>query len=147
MFYGSNAQTFKYAKKLRGNMTVGEKILWNHLSNKQLQGYRFKRQHPIRNYIADFYCHKVNLVIEVDGKIHETEKQMIHDKDRTAAIEELGCRVLRFTNDDVFNVLGEVITSIKNELTHSLKPPAGRRASPLEEVGGASTLEKKNDTI
>lgn len=74
MFYGSNAKTFQYAHALRARMTDAEKKLWDRLSNKQLEGYRSKRQHPIANYIADFYCHQAKLIIEVDGKIHEQER-------------------------------------------------------------------------
>jgi very-short-patch-repair endonuclease len=129
-------------------MTLAEKILWNHLSNKQMDGYRFKRQHPIRNYIADFYCHKANLVIEVDGKIHETEKQMERDREKTAAIEEIGCRILRFTNDEVFNAIDQVIQTIKNELHRAaLSLPQGGKPPLQGRLEGHLPVEKKNNTI
>ncbi|MGC1242591.1 MAG: DUF559 domain-containing protein, partial [Chryseosolibacter sp.] len=83
MFYQSNAKTFRFAKQLRAEMTGAEKFLWSHLSNKQIEGYRFKRQHPIMNYIADFYCHKAKLIIEVDGKIHERPDRIAHDNERS----------------------------------------------------------------
>ena len=138
MFYGPSAQTFKYAKQLRGKMTVAEEILWKYLSKNQMNGYRFKRQHPIRNYIADFYCHKATLLVEVDGGIHETEKQMERDREKTAAIEGSGCRILRFTNDHVVNGIDQVLNTIKNEL-----PPFGRQASHLGEVGGRGIHVRK----
>ena len=117
MFYGSNAQTFRFAKKLRREMTEAEQFLWWHLSRNQINGHRFKRQHPIRNYIADFYCHEAKLIIEVDGGIHEQEEQRIRDRERTFAIEKLGCRVLRFSNSDVTNNIEQVLKTIKKALT------------------------------
>ena len=116
MFYGSNARTFRFAKKLRREMTEAERFLWWHLSRNQVDGFRFKRQHPIRNYIADFYCHKAKLIIEVDGAIHDQEEQRIRDQERTFAIEELGCRVLRLRNSDVTNNIEQVLNMIRNEL-------------------------------
>ena len=68
------------------------------------------------NYIADFYCHKTKLVIEVDGGIHDHEQQMIRDRERTAIIEALGCRVLRFSNNEVISDIESVLTSIKKAL-------------------------------
>jgi very-short-patch-repair endonuclease len=133
MFYISNAKTFQYAHALRANMTWAENKLWARLSNKQLNGCRFKRQHPIANYITDFYCHKAKLIIEVDGKIHEEAMRIIYDQDRTKAIEQLGCRVLRFTNEDVLDRIDDVISAIRKEI-----------ASPSGEVGGAI---KQNTTI
>lgn len=97
-------------------MTEAEAKLWTRLSNKQLNGYRFKRQHPIVNYIADFYCHKAKMIIEVDGKIHEQEQQIAHDNERTRKIEQFGCRVLRFTNAEVMNQIEEVLKKIEKEL-------------------------------
>ena len=132
MFYSSNAKTFQYAHKLRRQMTDAEKSLWKHLCRNQLDGYRFKRQHPIINYIADFYCHKAKLIIEVDGKIHEQNEQIIHDRERTTKIETLGCRVMRFTNTEVMNQIEYVIMSIRKELPTSKE----NIASPLGEVGG-----------
>lgn len=124
MFYGSKAITFKNAKRLREKMTEAEKILWSRLSNKQINGYRFKRQHPIAKFIADFYCHQANLIIEVDGGIHQQKNQIIYDKERTLVLEALGCRILRFTNNEVANQIEEVIKTIKNE-THPLNPLKG----------------------
>lgn len=130
MFYGSNARTFRFAKKLRNNMTDAEQILWNRLSNKQL-GCRFKRQHPICNFIADFYCHKAKLVIEVDGAIHERADRIIRDNDRTEKIQESsGCLILRFTNNEVKHDIENVILTIKRALA--------RATSPSGEAGGAN---------
>ena len=123
MFYGSNSQTFRYAKKLRQKMTPAEESLWYHLSKKQINGYRFKRQHPIRNYIADFYCHKAKLIREVDGRIHEQEKQRSRDLEKNMALEELGCRVLRFSNDEVTYNIEQVLAIIRIELNKKTNRP------------------------
>lgn len=98
MFYGAMPITFKNARRLRSEMTNAEKILWNRLSKKQLDNYRFKRQHPVANFIADFYCHRAKLIIEVDGGIHGQPEQIIYDVNRTMELEALGIKVLRFTN-------------------------------------------------
>ena len=73
MFYGAKPELFARAKYLRENMTESEQLLWHKLRNNQLK-YRFKAQHPIDIFIADFYCHQKQLVIEIDGKIHEQRK-------------------------------------------------------------------------
>jgi very-short-patch-repair endonuclease len=70
MFYRARKSIFLKAVELRNNPTKAEIILWEQLKNKDLFGVRFKRQHPIDIFIADFYCHKYKLVIEVDGEIH-----------------------------------------------------------------------------
>ena len=69
MFYGASNLIFENAKLLRNRLTLSESLLWEYLSNKQL-GVKFRRQHPISRYIADFYCHEVKLIIELDGSIH-----------------------------------------------------------------------------
>ena len=70
MFYGASAFVFRNAEKLRNNMTPTEVKLWYALSNNQLNGFRFKNQHPISKFVVDFYCHKARLVIELDGEVH-----------------------------------------------------------------------------
>ena len=72
MFYGAKRNIFQRAKELRKNMTVTEQLLWRRLNKKQL-GVRFKRQHPIDIFIADFYCHQYKLVVEVDGEYHKEQ--------------------------------------------------------------------------
>lgn len=119
-------------------MTDAERILWNRLSNKQL-GCRFKRQHPVTNYIVDFYCHKAQLIIEVDGEIHEREDRIIRDRDRTEKIEESsGCVVLRFTNNEVKHDIENVILTIKRALA--------RETSPSGEAGGAIPVNKEKNS-
>lgn len=69
MFYGAPPYIFEKARKLRETMTPAEQILWKYLKKRQLKGCKFRRQHPLSEFIADFYCHSLKLVIEVDGGI------------------------------------------------------------------------------
>jgi very-short-patch-repair endonuclease len=79
-------------------------------------GFKFRRQHPFACYILDFYCHKLQLVIEVDGKIHEREDVKLNDNDREAYLAKAGLTILRFTNDEVKLDLQKVIEAIERYL-------------------------------
>ena len=79
-------------------------------------GYKFRRQHPISGYILDFYCHKLRLSIEVDGKYHMNLEQKRKDKERTKYLNSLKIKEIRFKNEDVLNNLNETILQIQNEL-------------------------------
>jgi very-short-patch-repair endonuclease len=114
MWKGAPASIFANAIKLRETQTEAEELLWLALKNNQVDGYKFRRQHPISLYIADFYCHKLKLVIEIDGGYHLVEEQQVLDKERTATIEFLGLKVIRFTNEEVLMKLPEVIDNIKS---------------------------------
>lgn len=114
MWKGASPIIFSRAKRLRENMTVTEIILWEELKKKKLLGYKFRRQHPISNYIVDFYCHKLKLVIEVDGGYHNHFKQRELDKKRTEIIEFQGLKVIRFTNEEIAENLSTVIKEIKS---------------------------------
>jgi len=119
MFYGANKVIFENAKTLRNNLTAEETILWTTLK-QCFRDYKFRRQHPISNYIADFYCHKLKLVIEVDGSIHYLKRNITEDKLRQEHLEHLGITVLRFTNEQVRNgietVLEKIVDFIKNRI-------------------------------
>ena len=82
MYYGAKPGTLEAARLLRENMTYPEKLLWEKLKGKQICGLRFRRQHPIDLFIADFYCHEARLVVEVDGEIHKQKKE--YDDGRSA---------------------------------------------------------------
>ena len=103
MFYGAKPDIFKKAKKLRENMTDAEKKLWFTLCENKLMNFRFKPQHPIDIFIVDFYCHKLKLVLEVDGNVHNLKEQREYDKGREAELTYLGIKVVRFTNKEVLN--------------------------------------------
>ena len=100
-----------FARELRKNMTPSEKILWERIRRKSL-GIEFHRQVPILNFIVDFYCHEIGLVIEIDGSIHK--HNFLEDAERQGKMEAHGIRFLRFTNDEVLNSLERVIKEIEN---------------------------------
>ena len=115
MFYGALPIHFELAKKLRNNQTEAELYLWDNLQRLTYLNIRFKRQHPVLYFIADFYCHSCKLVIELDGKIHDQQKE--YDEGRSAEIEKWGITVIRFTNDEVFKDLDAVVEKIKGYLS------------------------------
>lgn len=113
MFFGAKRTIFQNACALRENMTDAEKKLWERLNKSQL-GVRFKAQHPIDIFIVDFYCHKHKLVVEVDGLIHLSQKE--YDEGRTAELERLDLKLIRFTNHDVLTNVDKVVEEIKKYL-------------------------------
>ena len=115
--YNSDGETAEFAKLLRKRMTLCEKVLWERLRRKNILGVRFRRQHPIGFYIADFYCHELSLVIEVDGEIHKRKEQKEHDENRSSEIDRLGIRVIRFTNNEIRNHIGQVMQKIRSEIS------------------------------
>ncbi|HMT28938.1 MAG TPA: DUF559 domain-containing protein [Bacteroidia bacterium] len=124
MHYGALPITFQRAKELRAFMTAPEKILWEYLNKNQL-GLRFRRQHPVSIYIADFYCHQIKLAIEIDGKSHDS--QVDYDARRDLKFNEFGIKVLRFKNEEVAVNLASVVKEIELEmeiLRKSPQPPA-----------------------
>ncbi|MEP7265379.1 MAG: endonuclease domain-containing protein [Bacteroidota bacterium] len=120
MFYGASQNTFEKARLLRENMTEAELLLWNKLNRRQL-GERFKPQHPIDIFIADFYCHQLKLVIEVDGKIHMERKE--YDIGRTAEINNYGITIIRFSNNEIINNIENVLQKIKEKMDALKKNP------------------------
>ncbi|RKE04289.1 endonuclease domain-containing protein [Marinifilum flexuosum] len=101
LFYNAPPEIHKRAKELRKNMTDTEKILWEYIRNRRFKGLKFRRQHPIDIFIADFYCHELKLIIELDGKIHNTSENQEYDEGRTAELRYLGVQVIRFTNEEI----------------------------------------------
>ncbi len=98
------------ARELRRPQTPAEARLWQRLRRRQLNAHYFRRQHPIGNFIVDFYCAKARLVVEVDGDVHAMQEE--HDATRTEWLEKRGYRVIRFSNDEVFGKLDAVLESI-----------------------------------
>jgi len=113
--FGASLNIKGKAKELRKNMTKHEKILWSSLRLRQPQGMHFRRQHPFGIYILDFYCFEANLVIEIDGIIHESQED--YDKERTKDLESSGLFVMRFTNSDIEERLDLVLDRINLYLT------------------------------
>jgi len=117
MFYGANQSLFETAKGLRKNMTLAELILWKKLKDRKLFKVKFRRQHPIDIFIADFYCHEYKLVIEIDGEIHLENEKKEYDLGRTAEMEKFGIRIIRFTNDQILFNMDNVINEIYKAIT------------------------------
>ena len=111
-FYADQT-TFDLAKGLRRNMTPSEKALWQRLRSNKIAGLKFRRQHPDKYYIADFYCHEARLVIEVDGPIHDRIDRREHDQQRDGVMEDFGIMILRFSNDEIKCHLKMVLTRIE----------------------------------
>ena len=112
----------QFALEMRNKPTEAEKVLWNVLSNKGIDNKKFRRQHIIGDYIADFICLNLNLIIEVDGSIHKLPENQISDAERTKWLLSEGYRIIRFTNDKVLFDLENVIKKIKANL---VAPPSG----------------------
>ncbi len=101
------------ARELRNCSTKAEIKLWVQLKGKQMLGYDFHRQKPLLNYIADFYCPELNLVIEIDGYSHEFEETQIRDKRKEIELKKWGITVLRFRDEDVHGDLENVLRGIE----------------------------------
>ncbi|PKP09063.1 MAG: methionine synthase, partial [Bacteroidetes bacterium HGW-Bacteroidetes-3] len=112
----------EFAFKMRNEPTEAERLLWNVLSEKKLEGHKIRRQHIIGNYIADFICLKSNLIIEIDGLIHQLPENIVSDEERTKWLEKEGFRVLRITNNEVLSNLDAVLDKIIKALA---VPPSG----------------------
>ncbi len=119
----------EFVKESRGNPTEAEDALWQMLRGKKLEGYKFRRQHIIGSYIADFICLKAKLIIEVDGLIHQLPDSKVNDEERTAWLKQKGFKVVRFTNEEVIGDTENVLAKILKELAiiqrAALIPPLG----------------------
>lgn len=119
MYYGAKPYLIDLAKGLRKNPTKAEKLLWKHLRKFRKKGYVFRRQHPIEMFIADFYCHRLKLVIEVDGEIHSGQASKEYDDSRTGELERFGIIVIRYTNEMVLKHTSSVLSQIEDLINES----------------------------
>ena len=116
MWKGAPSDSFTKAQFLRRNETNVEKLLWEKLRNNQLGGLKFRRQHPVNIYIADFYCHKFKLIIELDGDYHNQEEQKQKDEVRTEVLRLNDLKIIRFKNEEVEQDINQVLITIKNKI-------------------------------
>ena len=130
MFYGASRNIFEKATELRNNTTEAENILWNELKNRKVFKVKFRRQHPIDIFIADFYCHKYKLVVEVDGGIHSDIEVQERDDGREHDIEKLGIKILRFTNSEIMTDIQTVKQRILDEIKSNPTPQSGPEIYP-----------------
>jgi cyclase len=145
LFLSAGPEIFENAKSLRHNMTQAELILWGYLKGNQL-GVRFRRQHPLGIYIADFYCHHHKLIIELDGSIHLLPEIAANDIERQKNLEADGMRFLRLTNEEVLNQPEKVLITIKNELSSPFRGRGGltKRIIPCLDVKDGRTVKGVN---
>jgi len=107
---GYNPKLKSLARKLRKNSTLAEILLWMNIKNRAL-GYEFHRQVPMDKFIVDFYCHELNLVIEIDGYTHDYN--FVKDTLRQTRLESFGLVVVRFTDADIKKSMNDVIRSLQ----------------------------------
>ncbi len=118
---GMGGMTTQSARVLRNHLTDTERVLWRHLRLRQLEGHKFRRQHPIGPYIVDFVCLEKRVIIEVDGGHHA--EQGDDDASRTAWLQAHGFCVLRFWNHEVLTSIEAVAEQIRNVLIEAAPPP------------------------
>ncbi|MBO6717763.1 MAG: endonuclease domain-containing protein [Rhizobiaceae bacterium] len=128
--------TFRRARKLRRDMSLPEVLLWEHLRAGRLDGYRFRRQHPVGPYVLDFYCASAQLAVEVDGAQHDLPQQLAHDRRRDTNLAQRGIRTLRIAAADILkdNALEGVLVMI-SEIA-ATPPPPPPSAVPLPRFAG-----------
>lgn len=125
-----NPQLKTLARQLRNNMTQAEVVLWKRLKGQQFIGYDFHRQKPIGNFIADFYCYPVRLVIEVDGYSHQFEETVERDHAKEDFLHTLGFSVLRFSDNEVVQNLPAVLQVIENYILNYQEQHACQTPTP-----------------
>ncbi|MGH6854177.1 MAG: endonuclease domain-containing protein [Aestuariivirga sp.] len=115
----SDPKSTSRARQFRRDATAAENKLWSALRNRQIDGCKFVRQEPVGPYFADFICRARKLIIEIDGETHETPEEHNHDARRTSYLNQLGYRVIRFTNADVYESMDHVIDTLRGALAAS----------------------------
>jgi very-short-patch-repair endonuclease len=127
MFVSAKPELFRFARTMRKEPTESERILWERLRKMRSEGFIFRRQHPIDIFITDFYCHKIRLVIEVDGEIHDQVKAQEYDDGRSGELERYGLKVIRFKNEEILDDINLVMSRIHSTINEITSPsPSGR---------------------
>jgi very-short-patch-repair endonuclease len=125
MIYTGNRNLIKKARELRRNMTLPEILLWSKLRSKQLDGYKFRRQQPIFDYVVDFYCHELKLIIEVDGEIHFRKEQINFDENRDKLLKINGYYIFRLTNFEIQTDLETSVNKLRSYISTNLSRSQG----------------------
>jgi len=127
----------RLSREFRKKQTETESLLWSRLRSRQLGGLKFRRQHPIGRYIADFYCHEHKLVVEVDGGVHMKQDQRLYDRLRQEDIEAQGYRIVRVTSEQVKKDIDGTLWKILSACQSSLPAPLPRgRGVPTQSGRG-----------
>jgi very-short-patch-repair endonuclease len=125
MLYYGNRELVRRARVLRSNMTRAEIILWSRLRSKQINGYKFRRQQPLLDYIVDFYCDDLKLIIEVDGEIHSLNEKPKYDLKRDNILKINGYHIIRLTNLEIETEINSTINKIISYISENLSPSQG----------------------
>ena len=120
-----NKELVRNARVLRNNMTRAEIIFWSRLREKKINGYKFRRQQPIFNFIVDFYCPELKLIIEVDGEIHSLNEKSKYDQKRDNILKINGYHIIRLTNLEIETELDSTINKIILYINEILSPFQG----------------------
>ena len=155
----------RFAKTLRRRMTDAETILWSRLRRGQLNGWKFRRQHSVGPYVADFACIDARLIVEVDGATHASEREIAHDKKRSAFLTARGFSIYRVWNTDIYDNLQGVLDGLlaalaplgpsghsprkrgeKTDADTPLSSPVHGGADPEGIGGGVPTLTQTGGT-
>ena len=126
MFIDAKPELFRLARNYRKNPTETERILWGRLRKLRYEGFIFRRQHPIVFFIADFYCHSIKLVIEVDGDYHSNDQIREYDDSRSGELERFGITVIRFKNEEIIDDLDHVMSRIHLKIDALSSPALSR---------------------
>lgn len=115
-FTFNNPEHKELRRKLRRDPSLGEKVLWQYLCNRQFHGLKFRRQHGIGKYVVDFYCAEAKVAVEVDGDFHAEPTAVAYDRERDSYIRQHGVRVIRFIAIDVIGNTDDVLNTLQKEL-------------------------------
>ena len=116
----NRSDLMKTRKRLRSEMPPAERILWSRLKKKQLGGFKFRRQYSVGPYVLDFYCPSVKLAVEIDGDLHYQDRAQEYDQQRDRYIENFGLRICRYTNQEIYRNLDDVLEDILANLNRGL---------------------------
>ncbi|HTE32798.1 MAG TPA: endonuclease domain-containing protein [Chryseolinea sp.] len=116
LHFGASPKLFQYARINRRPLTPSERKLWNCIRSGRLKGFKFRRQHPVADYIVDFFCLQCKLALEIDGGYHRDLEQIKYDNDRNRVLAEFGIRTIRFTNTEIDEDLPMVVREIERSV-------------------------------
>jgi len=143
--YNYNKKLQPLARQLRRSLAKSEACLWHYaLKEKQLKGYQFRRQRPILQYIADFFCKELKLIIEIDGITHDNKVSRSKDLQREACLTKAGFKIVRFTDDEVLENMDGVISRLEIIIGEIEALP--RRLSDTPSKGGQERSRRVNKT-
>jgi len=130
--YNYNKKLKPFARQLRRTLTKSEACLWKYaLKEKQMKGYQFKRQRPVLQYVADFFCRKLMLIVELDGITHDNETAHAKDTIREECLKNAGYKIVRFTDEEVINNIAGVVSKLERIIDEIEASSPGATRHPL----------------